>query len=73
MSRYEFCMFIDRPQNMIGLKTLTIQGVPRKKYSFLSASIQEIYISENISLNLPIKIPMKVTGIDLVINEGGFN
>lgn len=71
MSGYEFCIFIDKPQNITGLKSLSIHKVPKKNYSFINADIEEIYISEYVKFELSFRIPMEVTGIELVIEEGG--
>ncbi len=65
----EILIYINEPSNFIGTKKILIQEIPKKKYSFLSVESQKIYISENVNLQLPIKIPMEVTGIELVVRE----
>lgn len=70
LSDYEFCIFIKEPQNISDLKTISIRKIPQKKYSFLNADIEQIYVSERINFDLPFRIPMDITGIELVIEEG---
>ena len=70
MINYACLIFINKPQNTTGLKRIVIREVPKKKYSFLNMEMHDIYISEKINLELPIKVSMKVTGMDLVISEG---
>lgn len=70
LAAYRFCIFLERPQSIFGLRTICIHKIPKKYYSFVNADIEQIYISERIKWELPLRVPMNVTGIELMIEKG---